>query len=407
MRRPRSAVAGVALAYVGAWAVAPFVIKGPRTDLDIFFWPAAQYAVHGHLLTVYSFHTSNAYPVANGPLGLVALVPSAVLANAFAWTDPRIVAAMVGVVAGVLALLIAREALQLTRMARGSLEWPLAASAAFVLAPVLWIAVAGFGHLEQLIETYLLLAGARLLLECRVMRAGGLLGLALVTRTAALCCSLPFALGAALRRGRRGVLVLLTTAAVAVALALLPFLLADGQDVGQSLFGFRGQLPISGGSLWVALYRTPLAAVAERSDAHLSLAVGAVLCTGLVRRRPDLPRSAGGLPGLLCIASACFPMLAKTVHSYYLFEPYVFATLWWLSRPGTALNWRIAAPALITADVFLTEWSVTLPLTGIGAVEGVLSSLILAAVIAVVAADLLRSRAPERRPIRGAAAAAR
>jgi hypothetical protein len=73
---------------------------------------------------------------------------------------------------------------------------------------------------------------------------------------------------------------------------------------------------------------------------------------------------------------------------YYLLEPYVFAAVWWLARPGSALNWRIGAPLLLTAGAFLAEWGRSLPASGLGMVEGVVSSLILATVIVLVAVDL-------------------
>jgi len=371
-------------------------MRGTKTDLDFFFWPAAQYAAHGHALTVYSFQGGNAYPDANGPVGLVLLMPLAAVAQALGWTDPRVVAAMTAVLAAILALLVSREALGIVRRVRGAIEWRLGTHATFLLAPVLWIAVAGFGHLEQVVETYFLLLAVRWTIESRAGRAGFGLGLALLTRTAASICAIPLAVVTGSRQGRRRIGDLGLVAAATVAAGLAPFLVADGSDVIRSLVTYRGRLPIAGGSVWVLLYRSPLATFAEHADAFVSLGVAAALCLIIVRRRATATADAMGVCGLLCIAACCFPMLAKTVHSYYLFEPYVFGTIWWLARPGTALNWRLAVPALLTADVFLAEWSVTLPLTGLGALEGVLSSVILAAVIALVARDLLRQRTNER-----------
>ena len=88
------------------------------------------------------------------------------------------------------------------------------------------------------------------------------------------------------------------------------------------------------------------------------------------------------------MGSGHYPMLAKTAFPYYLLEAYVFAAVWWLARPGSALNWRIAAPVLVTAGALLAEWGKSLPLSGLGVVEGVVSSLILATVIALVMLDL-------------------
>jgi len=394
IHRPRgTTVAGAAVVamYVAAWGLSPLVMRGTRTDLDFFFWPAAQSAAHGHLLTVYSFRGVDAYPDANGPLSVILLAPLAAIANALGWTDPRVAAGMVGVLAAGLALLAAREAVGIIRTVRGELEWPLAAYAAFLLAPVLWIAVAGFGHVEQVIETYLLLVAVRMVLQRRDGRAGVAFGLALLARTAALACAVPLVLAAWGRGARSGMRVAASALGVGGAV-LAPFLVVDGANVVHSLVTYRGQLPIGGGSVWVTLYRSSLATIVEHGDAWLSLAVAVVVCTLVVRRRPTTAATPAGLVGLLCIAAACFPMLAKTVHSYYLFEPYVFGAVWWLGRPGSALTWRAAVPALLTVDTFLAEWSVTLPLSGLGVVEGVASSLILAAVVALVATDLLRTQ---------------
>jgi hypothetical protein len=284
-------------------------------------------------------------------------------------------------------------------------EWRLGAWSAYLLAPVLWIAVTGFGHLEQLIETYLLLVAARLLLDGAHVRTGIAFGLALLSRTAALACAAPLGIVAARGRGWQGVARMALSAAGIVLAGLAPFLIVDGRSVVHSLVGFRGGLPIGGGSLWVALYGNPVAVFAQHADAYVSLAAGMVLCAVLVRARPPLVTDARGVLGLLTIAAVCFPMLAKTVHSYYLLEPYVLATTWWLARPGRAVNWRMVAPALLTVAVFLAEWSVTLPLSGLGIVEGVASSAVLAAVIVAVAIDLIRGEMPSDRPARRGAVA--
>jgi hypothetical protein len=123
------------------------------------------------------------------------------------------------------------------------------------------------------------------------------------------------------------------------------------------------------------------------------LAVTAALSAAIVRYRPAVATTPAGLCGLLTVAAACFPMLAKTVYPYYFLEPYVFAGMWWLARPGSALNWRMLAPLLLTADAFLAKQGVSLPLTGLGLDEGVASSVLLAVVIALVVGDLIRSPA--------------
>ena len=68
----------------------------------------------------------------------------------------------------------------------------------------------------------------------------------------------------------------------------------------------------------------------------------------------------------------------------------------WLARPGSALNWRIAAPLLVTAGASLAELGRSLPMSSFGAVEGVVSSIIVATVIVLVMVDLWFASAQRR-----------
>jgi hypothetical protein len=95
---------------------------------------------------------------------------------------------------------------------------------------------------------------------------------------------------------------------------------------------------------------------------------------------------------LLTVASCCFPLFAKTVFPYYLLEPYVFAAMWWLARPGSALNWRGLVPLLLTSDVFIVKAASTSPFSAWGVVAGVVSSAVVAAAVALVTLDLLHTQ---------------
>jgi hypothetical protein len=88
----------------------------------------------------------------------------------------------------------------------------------------------------------------------------------------------------------------------------------------------------------------------------------------------------------------CFPALAKTAYPYYLLEPWVFCSVWWLARPGRVLNWRITAPALLLIDLFVLKWVVSLPFDAAGGVAGVASTLTLLGAGAIIFSDLLRWR---------------
>ena len=95
--------------------------------------------------------------------------------------------------------------------------------------------------------------------------------------------------------------------------------------------------------------------------------------------------------GLVTVASCCFPLFAKTVFPYYLLEPYVFAAIWWLARPGSARNWRAVVPLLLTVDVFVVKSALTSPSSTWGVVASLVSSATVGVALALVTLDLLRS----------------
>ena len=381
--------------YIATWAAASWKLDTTQSDLDFFFWPSAETAANGHVLQVYSAHSLASYPNANGPLGLLPLIPIVTLANHLGWAnDIRLRAGLTNAVFAIFAVLLTVTALRVIERARGAVEWRLAASCVFLVAPALLIAVADYGHIEQPVELWLVMVAAGLALKKRYGLAGVVLGLALLTRTTALLYVIPFVSLPLAGRRIRSSATLLGLAAITAVAGLVPFYLADSQNVTHSLITYRGDLPIGGGSFWLMARGTPWAGLAQHGDVYLILGLGTVLTAVTVWLRPAAARTTAGFFGLLTILAACFPMLAKTVLPYYLLEPYVFAAIWWLSRPGSALNWRIAVPLLLTADVFISKWGTTLPLTGSGVVEGIVSSAVLATVMALVFIDLFRARMP-------------
>jgi hypothetical protein len=386
---PRLTVFALIVGYIAAWAASPLLIGRTPSDLDLFFWPSAELAAHGHPLLVYSLHRPDGYPNANGPLGLVPLIPIVVIANGLGSANNlEVRAGMAGAVVALFALLLGNEALRLLKAVRGAIRWRLGAICVFLLAPALWISFVDYGHLEQPIELCLVLLAVRYADKQRSVAAGVALGLALLARTTAVLYILPFVmLPIATRRWKPAVSLVASAGATAV-VGLLPFLIADGATVVHSLVTYRGDLPIGGGSLWVAILGTAAGGLVQHIDTYLVLAAATGLIGAAIWFRPATAMTTSGVCGLLTVAAACYPMLAKTAFPYYLLEAYVFAAVWWLARPGSALNWRIAAPVLVTSGAFLAEWAKSLPLSGLGVVEGVVSSLILATVIALVMLDL-------------------
>ena len=123
-----------------------------------------------------------------------------------------------------------------------------------------------------------------------------------------------------------------------------------------------------------------------------------------LRRQPAVATTHAGIAGLLTVAACCFPLFAKTVFPYYLLEPYIFALLWWLARPGSALNWRAwcrsCSPS--TSSSSRSRRRYRSPMAG--AVTSVLSSAVIAVAIALVTLDLIRLPDPcrprDRPPVR-------
>lgn len=381
------------IGYLVAWGVSPLIMDRVPSDLDLFFWPSAELAAHGHWLMIYSANSADTYPNANGPLGVVALLPVTAIANLLgSANDIRVRAGLADVVAAGFALLLTWQALLVVKRARGALQWQLAASCVFLLAPSLLLGVGDYGHFEQPIELWLVLLAVWFAFGKRPTLAGVALGLALLTRTTALLYVIPFAaLPLAVHRVRPSA-TQLSAAAITAVVGLAPFVVADKASVVHSLIGYRADLPIGAGSIWLAARGTPLSGLVAHGDAYMALALATLLCVAVVWHRSLAGQSLAGFSGLLTVAAACFPMLAKAVFPYYLIEPYVFAAVWWLARPGGALNWRISVPLLLATDTFLAKWSTTLPLTGVGPVEGVVSSCLLAIAIALVMSDLLLGR---------------
>jgi hypothetical protein len=377
--------------YVTAWIATSLVLKTTPTDLDLYFWPSAETVVHGHPLFIYSAYGHQASPNANGPFGLIPLIPVVALANALGW-EGNIGArsALAGAVVSLFVMLLAWQAVRLTGRGHGAVARVFVPAGAVLLAPALWIGVIDYGHYEQPIELCVVLLGAGWALRGRSALAGVSVGVAVLVRTIAAFSLLPLALTPLARRSARRSAATIAVCGVTVAAGLAPFLIADGPDVTHSLFTYRGTLPIGGGSFWLALRQTGLAWVAQHGDVVIAALVGAALIAITLRRHITVASAPTGLFGLLTVTAACFPLFAKTVFDYYLVEPYIFAVVWWLARPGSARNWRALVPVLLTADVLLSKLGELVPANWLVA-EGVTSSVILAVVVAMVTADLWRS----------------
>ena len=395
----------LALAFMAASAVAVLLFDSSKTDLDVFFWPSAEIAVHGHPLLVYTLR-AGPYPNANGPVSLLPLGLVAAVINALGWQDSmRLRDALTVGVFAVFSLLMAREAVLAieagggtgrdARAPRGQagrgeghrrLTPRLLIAAAFLLAPPLWVALVGFGHIEEPLELWLILLGVRLLGRGRTVWAGICLGLAVMTKSVSAVCLIPLLVALLFDRRARAAAALAGTAVLTAAAVIAPFLLANRSGVVYSLVTYRGELPIVGGSLWVAFLGSAWDGFVRHSDAVLFAGAALVLSVAALAWRPRRGWATPRVYALLAVAAACVPMLAKTSWPYYLLDPYVFAAIWWLGRPERVVSWRLAVPLLLTAgDIVLAAIEPTLPLpAGPGAVVGTAASVGMALVIALL-----------------------
>jgi hypothetical protein len=348
--RWRALLAMAVAAYYVLWALTAFDKVNP-TDLDIFFLPAAHIALAGRPLDVYSLRVG-IYPNANGPLGLAPVTLAAWLAQWRGWLgDPMLRRMLVFAICAPFPLLVGWEGARaidrfgppLRGAARALLWLPI------ILSPLLWLDALYYGHIEQSIVVWLALAATRLLADARYLRAGALLGLALLARSDAALIILALGLTLLVWRRWRGALLTSLAAGATLLLGLAPFLLADGHDVIFSLFTFRGALPVGGGDLWSLSGAPMFIAVAQRFDALFTLLFAALLILLAHVAHSNLDLHSPDIYGLLALASFCFALLIKTLWPYYFLESALFATVWALA----AMPRQVDGQASVTRRAWL------------------------------------------------------
>lgn len=328
--------------YICLWGASGLLTLNP-TDFDVFFLPSARIALAGHPFDIYSVRYQVDYPNANGPLAILPLTLVAALAQRLGWLgDVYLRRALVLAAFSLFSLLLGREALLAVDRLRGERlrgNARLLAYAVIALSPELWHSVLLYGHIEQPIMLWLLLASVRALTEGRDRRAGVLLGLALLTRSMAVLYLLPLALLLVFRGRMRSAAWMTGLAGAVAALGLLPFWLADRHDLIYSLLSFRAQLPVGGGSFWGVFYGTPLEAIGRRWDSVVVLSVALAITLVTLSLRRDLDVTSRDVYALLALSSLCFPLFMKTLWPYYYLDVYTLLAVWWLAglRSGPAL----------------------------------------------------------------------
>jgi hypothetical protein len=352
--------AGLLLIYLAAWAGSAY-LPLPRTDLETFFWPAADMGAAGQPLMVYAPGGQALYPDANGPLSLLPLMVVEWVSRSMGWlADGHLHKAVTLAVFSLFVLLMAGEgvrAIERLRGARLSQNHRLLAFAALALAPPNWQSMAGFGHIEQPLEILLVLVAARYAGERRAVPAGLALGLAVLARSPAVLMGIPLLLALARGRAWSRPATLVAVAGATVALVMTPFLLADRADVLHSLVFYRGALGVGAGSIWSLARGTGVENLAQ----HLDVAFAALLAAVVGGWLASTP---GGLRGprlyaALATAAAAFALLGKAVWPYYFFEVYEFTAVWALGRRRRLRGGAAALGAVIAMGLLAEVGSTT------------------------------------------------
>jgi hypothetical protein len=400
----RVATWALAFTYAVAWAIAGWLWTGPLNDLDYFFLPSARIALSGHPLLVYAVRFQTIIANDNGPLGLVPLTAVAALASRLGWLDDERLRRMLVLAAfSIFTLLMAREAVAAIDRLRGASvggRWRVLAYGVFAASPTLWIGVLGYGHIEQPMTLWLVLLGVRRLASGRPTAAGISFGLAMLTRSPAVLLLIPLGL-LLLARGRwRAVAGLAGSAALTVALGLLPFVLADPKDTLYSLLTHRGSLPVGGGSIWQLVVGTPYQWIPQHADVLFVLGLAVLATLVVIRARHDLEASSRDIYGLLALTALALPLLAKSVWPYYFLDAYVFGAVWWLGQAGPFAGRRLigaTVPLIASLGTLLTEYEMGTRAGRIRLPEGVAMGVVLAVLTAALASQLRRGPAQERR----------
>jgi hypothetical protein len=326
--RPRTWI----VPYVALWFAVGLLPIQP-TDMDLFFWPSAKQAVDGHPLLVYVPRGHSDYPDANGPVSLVPLSALGAALNVFHAFDAQPWRRSLALALfSIFLLLMTREAMRAVERIRGE---PVTGAprllgyAAIALAPPLWQSVAGYGHVEQPVELWLLLVAVRWLDEGHEVNAGVAFALAVLSRSSAVLLAVPLAIYS-MRRGAGATVRLGAATAVAGVAGLAPFLLADPADVIHSLFTYRRDLVVGAGSVWSLTHGTSIEPLIQHWDI-VPIGAAVIASNAWLATRPG-GLTQGRLFAAMSLTSASFALLAKTVWPYYFAEVFIFGTIWAFGR---------------------------------------------------------------------------
>lgn len=346
----RGLIALAALIYEVAWALCGYE-KLNSTDFDIFFFPAANLVLHGHIFDVYQLRVGLIYTNANGPLGLIPVVAASWLARARGWLgDPTLRRVLLLALTAPFPMLVGWEAAKVVERCGGRLRGlaRILPYIPMVVAPELWLSALYYGHIEQIIAVWLSLAAVRMLYERHAFTAGALLGLALLARSDMTLVVLTVGLTLLLRRRFLVLARVAAAGALTAIVGLAPFMIVDREDTVFSLVTFRSALPVGGGNIWSLTQADSVIQFAHTYDTTLALGLAAVLVIAALLVKRDLTVESPDFYLLLAVSALCFPLLIKMLWPYYYLEAALFATVWAMARAaGHLREWRSSRATLI------------------------------------------------------------
>lgn len=357
------------------------------SDLTDFFLKSADDVARGNPWHMYAIRSSSpytTYPNVDPPLSIIAMAPWLWVGRALGVAHTY--SAQVTLVSLPFVLLIPLlgsiivAALRVKAPAVPPIT-RLLAFALLTLAPLTWVCVATWGHLEQpLMLCFLVTAVAALHLRHEAL-TGVLAGLAFLSGTAALFPLIALVASLVVQRLWRAVALVGGLATIVVALGLAPFLVVDRHDTVYSLLTWRGSEQIGGNSLWSvftvdavahALPRS-LDALLRRLDTPSMIALAVATAVRAARR---LRVSAYGpeVWAVLAIAALGVPMLAKMMWPYYYFQPFVLLLIYECAtasrRPAGLWRWPVLTVGFLVVATTLAQY---VGLTSVGSLDRVVA----------------------------------
>lgn len=345
------------------------VIHATDSDLTTFFFPSAQYILHGEPFKIYAVNVGG-YPDYNPPLSIFLMAPLLGLAQVLGFAanygeQITFVALPFILLVPVLGYLVIRTLRRLYPAIPDTQA--LLAYVLIVLSPLTWQTYGTWYHVEQPLMLCFLIGAVLMLQRRRPEIAGVLAALAVLSRTTALMPLLALGVLLLVAREWRTLITFAGFGAGITLVALAPFFLFDFADTKYSLLTWRGGAPLGGNTLWAifSYSSTPgsllalVSSVAKRLDMYvvvLFIAVAAFLAAWLLRVSA-FERDAWAV---MAVASLAVPMLSKTSWPYYFLEPFVLLVIWEFAsmhdRRAGVWRWPVLSLSFLAVAATLSQY---------------------------------------------------